>query len=97
MIPIEQPKEEERLLLWENVFPKETPLEDGLPFSLYAKVAELTGSGIKAAALSAAYLAAAEHRSITNQDIVEAIDFEYRRSGRTGISQELYTAQYKNM
>lgn len=97
MIPIEQPKEEERLLLWENVFPKETPLEDGLPFALYAKVAELTGSGIKAAALSAAYLAAAEHRSITNQDIVEAIDFEYRRSGRTGISQELYTAQYKNM
>lgn len=97
MIPIEQPKEEERLLLWENVFPKETPLEDGLPFALYAKVAELTGSSIKAAALSAAYQAAAEHRSVTNQDIVEAIDFEYRRSGRTGISQELYSAQYKNM
>lgn len=97
MIPIEQPKEEERLLLWQNVFPKETPLEDGLPFALYAKVAELTGSSIKAAALSAAYQAAAEHRSVTNQDIIKAIDFEYRRSGRTGISQELYAAQYKNM
>ncbi len=94
MIPIEQPNEEERLCLWKSVFPAEAPLEENLPFAVYAKEAELTGSGIKSAALSAAYRAAAEGRKIGNQDLVEAIDFEYRRSGRTGISQELYTALY---
>lgn len=96
MIPIEQPNEEERLRLWEHVFPKEAPLEEDISFALYAQVAELTGSGIKSAALSAAYRAAAEHRAINNQDLIEAIDFEYRRIGRTGISQELYTARYRN-
>lgn len=96
MIPIEQPNEEERLLLWEHAFPKEAPLAKDISFALYAQVAELTGSGIKSAALSAAYRAAAEHRAIEHKDLVEAIDFEYRKIGRTGISQELYTARYRN-
>ena len=60
-------------------------------------MAELTGSGIKSAALSAAYRAAAEHRKIGNPDLIEAVDFEYRRTGRTGIGQELYTALYMKM
>lgn len=94
MIPIDQPGEEERLLLWQNAFPVEAPLDPEIDFRMYARVAELTGSGIKSAALSAAYRAAAEQRKITNQDLIEAVEFEYRRTGRTGISQELYAAQY---
>lgn len=94
MIPIEQPNEEERLSLWRHAFPEEAPLEENIPFEIYARVAELTGSGIKSAALSAAYRAAAEHRKIASKDLIEAIDFEYRRTGRTGIRQELYTALY---
>ena len=54
LIPIEQPGEEERLALWEKVFPEEAPLEKGIDFGVYARVAELTGSGIKSAALTAA-------------------------------------------
>ena len=67
------------------------------PLGVYARVAELTGSGIKSAALTAAYRAAAEHRRIGNQDLIGAVDLEYRRIGRTGIDQELYTALYMEM
>lgn len=97
MIPVEQPGEEERLALWEKVFPKEAPLEEGIDFAVYSKEAELTGSGIKSAALTAAYRAAAEHRKIGNQDLIEAVDYEYRRTGRSGIAQELYGALYMKM
>ena len=97
MIPVEQPGEEERLALWEKVFPGEAPLEEGIDFAVYSKEAELTGSGIKSAALTAAYRAAAEHRKIGNQDLIEAVDYEYRRTGRSGIAQELYGALYMKM
>lgn len=94
MIPVEQPDEATRLRLWQKVFPKEAPLEENVDFSIYAKKAELTGSNIKSAALAAAYKAAAGHKKITNQDIIEAIDFEYRRTGRMGIGNELYGELY---
>ena len=97
LIPIGQPGEEERLALWSRVFPEEAPLEKEIDFSVYARGAELTGSGIKSAALAAAYRAAAERRKIGNQDLIEAVDFEYRRTGRTGVDQELYAALYMKM
>ncbi|MCD8325686.1 MAG: AAA family ATPase [Lachnospiraceae bacterium] len=92
MIVIEQPDEATRLRLWEHVFPRETPLEDNVDFGVFARTAQLTGSGIKSAALSAAYRAAAGHRKVTNEDLIQAVDFEYRRTGRTGIANELYGA-----
>ncbi len=52
------------------------------------------GSGIKSAALAAAYRAAAERRKVRNQDLVEAVDFEYRRTGRMGMGNELYEELY---
>ena len=94
IIPIEQPNEDTRLQLWQTVFPKEAPLDKNINFEIYAKVAEITGSSIKSAALSAAYRAAAEKRTITNQDLIEAVDYECRRIGRTGVGNELYEALY---
>jgi len=94
MIPVEQPDEEARLRLWQKVFPPGAPLEGDVDFSVYAKAAELTGSNIKSAALAAAYRAASEHRKITNEDLVQAVDFEYRRTGRMGIGNELYAQMY---
>lgn len=94
MIPVEQPDEEVRLKLWQQVFPENTPLAPDLNLELFAQKAELTGSNIKSAALTATYRAAAEKRPVSNQDLIEAIDFEYRRTGRMGIGNELYGAVY---
>ncbi|MCR4597293.1 MAG: AAA family ATPase, partial [Lachnospiraceae bacterium] len=81
MISVDRPDEEERLLLWRHVFPEATPLAKDVNFELYARVDGMTGSSIKAAAVSAAYFAASEGRAVTNADIIEAIDAEYRKAG----------------
>ena len=90
LIPLRWPDEHERLLLWQKIFPEETPLADDVRFGYYAKVGELTGSAIKAAAVSAAYRAARDHRPVSHQDILNAIGDEYKKSGRSlnGIEQE---------
>ncbi len=90
MISVDRPDEEERLLLWQHVFPEATPLAKDVNFELYARVDGMTGSSIKAAAVSAAYFAASEGRAVTNADIIEAIDAEYRKAGNmSGIKQSL--------
>ena len=90
MISVDRPDEEERLLLWQNVFPEATPLSKDVNFELYARVDGMTGSSIKAAAVTAAYFAASEDRAVTNADIIEAIDAEYRKAGNmSGIKQSL--------
>ena len=83
LVPIRWPDETERLELWKKTFPSETPLSPDVDLSFYAREAELTGSAIKAAALSAAFRAAKEKRPVSHQDILEGIADEYRKSGRT--------------
>ena len=83
LVPIRWPDETERLELWKKTFPPETPLSPDVDLPFYAKEAELTGSAIKAAALSAAFRAAKEKRPVSHQDILEGIADEYRKSGRT--------------
>jgi len=85
MIPVEKLSEEMRYNLWLKVFPKNTPLDDNLYFDHYARLAELSGSGIKSAALSAAYRAAARGDKVTHSDLCEAIDEEYKKAGHTSI------------
>ncbi len=85
MIPVEKLSEEMRYKLWLKVFPKNTPLDDKLEFEHYAKTADLSGSGIKSAALSAAYRAAARGGVVTHLDLCEAIDEEYKKAGHTSI------------
>lgn len=83
LVPVRWPDETERLALWKKTFPAETPLAPDVNFDFYARQAELTGSGIKAAALSAAFRAARENRPVAHRDILEGIADEYRKSGRT--------------
>ena len=89
MIPIETLDEEGTLELWEKIFPKEAPLAADVDFERYARVAVMNGSNIKSAAIHAAYAAAAKNSEITDHDLVQAIDEEYRRLGHTSIISEL--------
>ena len=60
----------------------EAPLDPSVEFDRLAEHAELTGSGIKAAAVSAAYAAAAGEGSITLPLLRQAAAEELRKSGR---------------
>ena len=92
MIPIEEPSEETRLLLWKNAFPKATPVSPEIDFRLLAQALTLTGSNIKSISVDVAFRAAAENREITYQDLVEAVDAECLKTGRMGAGTELQQA-----
>lgn len=85
IIPIEKPNADERLKLWQNIFPEETPLDSSIDFEILANKAELTGSAIKAAALDAAYRAAARGDSVRMNDVIDAVEIQARRNGMTGV------------
>ena len=83
LINMRWPEEKERLQLWQKIFPSEAPLAEDVDFAYYAKIADMPGSSIKAVALAAAYRAAGENRSISNKDIISAIEDEFRKNDRS--------------
>lgn len=91
-ISVDKPDKDERLEIWKKVFPKDTPLASDVNFELYSRVEGMTGSTIKSAAVTAAYFAASKGTDVTNADIIEAIDLEYKKAGNMmGIKESLYT------
>ena len=91
-ISVDKPDKDERLEIWKKVFPKETPLANDVNFELYSRVEGMTGSTIKSAAVTAAYFAASKGTDVTNADIIEAIDLEYKKAGNMmGIKESLYS------
>lgn len=89
IVSIDMPDKETRVKLWKAVFPKNAPLDKNLDFDLLAEKAELSGSSIKSAALSAAYEAAAKGCSISMDILRSCIVEEYKRNGRVVAEYEL--------
>jgi len=78
-----------RRQLWRVMFPTAAPLEADVDLDLLAEQVELTGGGIRNAALAAAYLAAADHRPISQRDVVRAVLRELDKLGRRPARAEL--------
>ena len=89
LISIEKPNEEERIRLWNEIFPKDTPLDKNIDFKILAQKAELTGSAIKAAALDAAYRAAVRGDQVTMNDLIDAVEVQCRRNGMIGVGSSI--------
>ncbi|SFL10180.1 ATPase family associated with various cellular activities (AAA) [Lachnospiraceae bacterium KH1T2] len=77
-----EPDEDERLRIWEKVFPQESPLSDEIDFREFAHVFEFTGAFIKNVALQSAFMAAAESSEIDGKTIVKAAKREMEKTGR---------------
>ena len=89
IIPIGMPDEKTREELWKAAFPDKAPLASDVNFSILAEAIEISGSGIKNAAIEAAYRAAAENRKITMNDILDAVDLECMKNGMMGVKNEI--------
>jgi hypothetical protein len=77
------PDVQERLTLWKRLLPKEAPVADGVNFtSLAERFPDMTGANIRNAVLAAAFLAASENVSISQQHLERAARGEYRAMGR---------------
>ncbi len=83
MVKFSFPSEVERLKLWKTILPVNAPCEENLELEFFAKKFELSGSSIKEILTNAAFLAAAEQRKLSNEDIIEAIKLNFMKYGKT--------------
>lgn len=88
MIHFVFPAEDVRRRLWTTIIPPQAVYEEEIDFEFFARNFELAGSNIKEILTNAAYLAAAKHRGIANEDIVEAVTLNYAKYGKILTSED---------
>lgn len=76
------PQKEQRVLLWEKVFPQRMPLQKDIDIAYLADNFELSGASIKNIALNAAFIAASRQEITGMEHIVTALQQEYEKSGK---------------
>jgi len=79
------PDAEHRLALWQG-FLKDAPCAPDLELRCCAGEFELAGGGIRGAAVTAGYLAAARGTPLSTDDLLEGARREYRKAGRLVVS-----------
>lgn len=82
MVPFRFPDEQTRKELWHSLIPKKTPLDEGIDLDFFAKQFELSGSQIKEILLNAAYIAVSDNKPLGNEQIKEAITWNYIKYGK---------------
>jgi hypothetical protein len=76
------PTADDRQRIWQQIWPDAAPLDKQVDLDLLANQLEITGGHIRNIALAAAFLAAAEDRSIHMDDLVQAAESEYKKIGK---------------
>ncbi len=76
------PAAEHRLRLWELLLPPEAPRGDDVELEFLAERFELSGGGIRNAAIAAAVLAAQDAVPIGMEQLVRGVAMEYAKLGR---------------
>ncbi len=76
------PEAADRLRIWETLFPPNVPRQPELDFGLLARRFKLAGGNIRNVIVSAAYLAAADSKSVTMDHILHGIRRELQKMGR---------------
>ncbi len=81
-VRLERPDAGRRLQLFEQIFPQKAPREKGLDLKFFADKFELSGSEIKEAIYSAAFIAAGEEAPIGNRHLAMAIKYQQEKTGK---------------
>lgn len=71
-----------RARMWQEIWPAKVSVEDDVDWTQWAGVPNLTGAGIRNAALLASWLAAEEGRPVSHTDILRAVTRELDKTGR---------------
>jgi SpoVK/Ycf46/Vps4 family AAA+-type ATPase len=83
------PEAAQRLQIWQQVWPNTTPLDGDVDLEFLAREFKVTGGNIKNMALTAAFLAVAEGRSVGMMHLLQATRREYQKLGKTLTAAEL--------
>jgi ATP-dependent 26S proteasome regulatory subunit len=76
------PEEDDRLHIWQTLFPPELPRESDLDLSLFARRFKLAGGSIRNIIVSAAYLAASDGGQVTMEHLFHGTRREMQKMGR---------------
>jgi AAA+ superfamily predicted ATPase len=76
------PEEQNRLVIWKNMFPDKAPRSTDVDFEFLARQFNITGGAIKNIVLTAAFLAAEESSPISLRHLIMATKREYEKMGR---------------
>lgn len=82
-----RPDEDARLALWRRML-QGVPLADDVDLAFCAKAFTLAGGDIRNAAVTAAYLGAANGQVVDMRELVTAVGLEYRKLGRLCLPDE---------
>ncbi|MCK4937538.1 MAG: ATP-binding protein [Methanosarcinales archaeon] len=75
------PDVKQREQIWKQIFPEETPIENGVDYKFLASF-KITGGNIRNIALNAAFLAAGDSHIIAMEHIIRAIKREFQKMGK---------------
>lgn len=82
------PEEEDRLRIWEGIWPPETPRANDLDLPFMARQFKLAGGNIKNIALAAAFLAAVDGQVVGMDHLVWATKREFQKMGKAVVERE---------
>lgn len=89
IIEFHMPNSEQRLKIWEGIFPSKVPLSDSVDLDFLSTHFELSGGNIKNIALRAAFMAAERNEAITMRDLLFAAKEELHKIGKVFVSDHL--------
>ena len=76
------PDAAQRRLIWERIWPSETPRDEDINFEALAAKFKLSGGNIKNVALAAAFLAAEDGGRVSMGHLVTAVEREFQKMGK---------------
>ncbi len=82
------PEEEDRMRIWENIWPSETTRAEDIDYNFMAHNFKLAGGNIKNVALAAAFLAAADGHVIRMDHLILATKRELQKMGKVCVASD---------
>jgi SpoVK/Ycf46/Vps4 family AAA+-type ATPase len=76
------PQEQERLAIWQKIWPEDVPRGELLDLELIARRFEIAGGNIRNIAIAAAFLAAGEGGGVAMTHLMQATRREYKKIGK---------------
>jgi hypothetical protein len=76
------PEEQYRLRIWQTLFPPDLPRDEHLDFGLLASRFKLAGGNIRNIIVNAAYLAAADGKHVSMDQLLHGVRREFQKMGR---------------
>ena len=88
IVDFPMPDQEDRRRLWVRNLTPELPVAGAIDLDFLARRFRISGGNIRNVCITAAYLAAADGRAVTMEDLVRGVEREYRKLGRLTVEAE---------